>query len=280
MLGRFLTTQEQLLLGLLAISICLGAVALLVHGRDTPIPEPRQQPQPPGRNAGKPAEDLKPFESVGSVVLDVPPSSPFAEEEGKIRVSAVGAVRDPDVYELDRQARVKDLIKAAGGVVEGADTSDINQAATLIDGSTLTVPTLSKTEKEGRKLVLKRPYPASVLNPPEYTISGWRPAPQMKPRATEAPLTAGKSGKPPANAANEPIDLNEATQEELETLPGIGPVLARQIIDYRAQGKFQCVDDLMGVSGIGTKRLESVRRFVTVRAGTGANSPPKATVGN
>jgi competence protein ComEA len=63
-----------------------------------------------------------------------------------------------------------------------------------------------------------------------------------------------------------PINLNTATAEQLEAIPGIGPVLAQRIIEYRqTHGRFQSVDELLEVRGIGPKRLESMRPYVTVR---------------
>ena len=61
------------------------------------------------------------------------------------------------------------------------------------------------------------------------------------------------------------LDLNSASQDELETLPGIGPKLAAEIIAYRSRAPFASVDDLTNVSGIGPKKLEGVRNLVTVR---------------
>lgn len=72
----------------------------------------------------------------------------------------------------------------------------------------------------------------------------------------------------PAEAQDEDgrIDLNTATAADLETLPGVGPVLAARILDYRAAyGPFRAVEELLNVSGIGEKKLEAIRSLVTVR---------------
>jgi competence protein ComEA len=73
------------------------------------------------------------------------------------------------------------------------------------------------------------------------------------------------------------MDLNTATSEMLQRLPGVGPVTAQRILDYRKKsGPFQSVDDLLAVRGISTKRLDKIRQYVIVKApGPAAATPPK-----
>jgi comEA protein len=82
----------------------------------------------------------------------------------------------------------------------------------------------------------------------------------------------GKKLPPPTK----PIDLNTATSEQLQRLPGVGPVTAQRILDYRKKsGPFQSVDDLLAVKGLSTKRLEKIRPYVMVKPPP-AQAPPKA----
>jgi competence ComEA-like helix-hairpin-helix protein len=88
--------------------------------------------------------------------------------------------------------------------------------------------------------------------------------------------TSAKSKKLPPPA--KPIDLNTASSELLQRLPGVGPVTAQRILDYRRKsGPFQSVDDLLAVRGISTKRLDKIRQYVMVKAPGTAQSPPPKT---
>jgi competence protein ComEA len=160
---------------------------------------------------------------------------------------------------------VDDLVEAAGGLADEADTDDINLAAPLIDGSTLTVPQRLPAGVEGDRMVIRKGTAARDVNPPGYTISGWQAGSAVQSTATAGPAQASKAG-----ARNAPqqgaglIDLNRATAEQLENLPGIGAKLAQQIIAYRQEHPFHSVDDLDNVPGIGPKKLGAIRPFVTV----------------
>ena len=184
----------------------------------------------------------------------------------KVAVAVAGAVHAPGLYELSEGARVQDLLDAAGGVGEGADLSDINVAARLIDGSTLTIPTGMSAEIGAGRISL-RGQGSAVPNPLEYTRSGW--AAGHAGGISGAAGTAGQSGlaldSVPAGGESGLLDLNQAGEGELETLPGIGPVTARKIIEYRGQNPFRSVDDLERVSGIGPKKMAALRSLVTVR---------------
>jgi competence protein ComEA len=135
-----------------------------------------------------------------------------------IVVHAAGAVRQPGLYRLGRDARVADLLDAAGGPTLETDLDRLNLAAPLADGQRLYVP------RKGE------------VSPPA-----------VGPDATG------------------PLDLNTATAEQLDTLPGVGPATAAAIVSHRERnGPFATVDGLLDVRGIGPAKLEALRDLVTV----------------
>ncbi len=148
-----------------------------------------------------------------------------------VTVHVNGAVARPGVYTLAANSRVIDALAAAGGLLPTATDDIVNQAALLRDGQQVYVPT--------------RGTPV-----PQELVPAGQAAPASKAAATVAP-----SG---------PINLNRATAEELDSLPGIGPALAARIIEYRQKvGPFQRPEDLKKVSGIGDKLFESLKERIT-----------------
>jgi competence protein ComEA len=147
-------------------------------------------------------------------------------------VDVVGAVRHPGVVSLPGTARVFDALTAAGGALPNAELDRINLAAHLVDGMRIAVP------RRGA-----RSDPAAPTGDGGAIAEG----------AGEAPSTSA------------PLDLNSATQAQLETLPGIGPSLAQAIIQERdREGGFKSVDELRRVRGIGDVRFAQLRGLVTV----------------
>lgn len=229
MMSRLMTRREQFVLGFLGMSIAAGAAVLFWAQRDSTRPDPIKIDHP---------------EPAAPLMLAPPTPEVQTPRKSEVVVSIQGAVITPGVYTLDEGSRVMDLIKAAGGLF-GADTADINLAAPLIDGTTLTVPERID-ESELDAAASDKP-----VNPAAYTISGQGSATSL------APAAGGRSG-------SGRINVNRATQAELETLPGIGPKLAGQIIQYREGAPFESVDALMDVPGIGPQRLEAIRELITV----------------
>jgi len=169
-------------------------------------------------------------------VMVVDTGEPADKEPAKsLWVHVVGAVNKPGVYSLPEGSRVNDAVKKAGLLAE-ADLNSLNLARLVVDGEQLYVP-------------LEGEDPASITS--ERTgaaiFSGSGPT---------ASSGSGSGGK---------ISLNTASVEELDSLPGIGPTLAQRIVDYRnTNGRFQTPEDLMKVSGIGMKRFEQIKDFVTI----------------
>jgi competence protein ComEA len=150
----------------------------------------------------------------------------------EVVVHVAGAVVSPGVRRLPPGSRVTDALDAAGGALPGADLPRINLAAPLVDGQQVYVP------KPGEDV----PVAAGAGLPGGAGASG-------------------SSGVVPGV----PVDLNTATAEQLDTLPGVGPATAAAIIAHREQhGPFTSVDQLLDVRGIGEAKLEQLRDLVSV----------------
>lgn len=148
----------------------------------------------------------------------------------RLIVDVVGKVRRPGIVTVPKGSRVYEAIDAAGGLRGRVDTTTLNLARELVDG--------------------------------EQVLVGIAPV-----DATGSPGSgSGGSGSPgPGPAAGAKINLNTATLEQLDTLPGVGPVTARAILDWReAEGPFASVDDLLDVKGIGDATLAELRDLVVV----------------
>ncbi|RCW40845.1 competence protein ComEA [Halopolyspora algeriensis] len=142
-------------------------------------------------------------------------------------VSVVGRVHEPGLVTVQQGDRVADALRAAGGRLPGTDTVTLNLARKLADGEQLYV---------------------GVPIPPQARGSG----------------SAGSAGGGPAGSDRK-LDLNSASQEALEELPGVGPVTAERIVRWRREhGRFDSVEQLRDVSGIGEVRLSRLQELVRV----------------
>lgn len=190
------------------------------------------------RPAGATVEEALPMASPssGPVATDAAVSSSTTSSgPAELVVHAAGAVVTPGVYTLPPSARVDDLVRAAGGLSPDADSSRLNLAAPLVDGARVYVPRRGEAE------------PPPVVGPDAGT-----PGP---------PGDVASTNEEPAG----PINLNAATEEELDVLPGVGPAIAAAIVAFREEnGGFASVDDLLDVRGIGEAKLAELRPLVTV----------------
>jgi competence protein ComEA len=226
MLSRLMTRREQAIVLSLAGALVLGAGTLYAVNR------PSSQENAPLiiRDGDTPG-----IEALPQVAQPAP---------AEIVVSVAGAVRSPGVFRFTPADRVIDAIERAGGSAPEADTATLNLAAKLLDGTTLIVPGF-----DDKPEAPANPAPYRVTgNPPAYTVGG----------AASTPLAAV------AGAVGRRINVNTASQAELETLPGIGPTYARAIIAHRAHTPFRQPSDLMQVQGIGPKRFENIRDLIAV----------------
>jgi competence protein ComEA len=146
-----------------------------------------------------------------------------------IFVYVSGAVKRPGVYRLPNDCRLVDAVQQAGGFLIDADISQINLAKKMEDGEQVVIPG------------------GSDLPTPQLTIGG------------DGLLFT------PTPPAGQPINLNTASAEELDQLPGIGPTAAQKIVEYRQEnGAFTRLEDLLKVPGIGPSVLEEIRGLVVI----------------
>jgi competence protein ComEA len=156
------------------------------------------------------------------------PATPTPTPTPTIRIHVVGGVKSPGVVSVPEGARVEDAIEAAGGFAAGADPGELNLAAVAADGSQIIVGTKDDPRGEVR-----------------------------------LPSGGGSSGEASANSGGQKVSLNTATAEQLQAVPGIGPVMAQRIVDWRAQHqRFNSVEELQEVQGIGAKTFENIAEYV------------------
>lgn len=159
------------------------------------------------------------------------------ESDVQIIVHLAGAVENAGVYKLNKNDRLVDLIKAAGGLKEIADLKQINLAERLYDGQKLTIPEIIKNNEQGNIT-----FPDSQ-NSGEILINNYS-----------------------SSSNNDLININRADQSQLEKLSGIGPAKATAIIKYREQNSyFSQKKDLLKISGIGEKTLENIKDKIVLQ---------------
>lgn len=173
--------------------------------------------------------------------IDLETEEAYDEEENKIEekeeekeeyiiVHITGAVEKEGIVETKKGSRTSDVIKKAGGVTEEADLSKINLAYEVKDGQKIYVPNIQDPKDT------------------EYVSED----------AGEA-VIEGENGK------TEKVNINTATQAELETLDGVGPSTALKIINYRTEnGKFKKIEDITNVPGIGESKFKSLKDSITI----------------
>ncbi len=152
----------------------------------------------------------------------------------KIVIHITGAICNEGIYELEENSRIVDAVKMAGGLKEEADLKQINLAYVLEDGMKINIPSKNDNSNE------------NINNTENYI--------------TKEKLNSSNNTN---SAKTSKININSATQTELETLPGIGPSTALKIINYRKEkGKFNKIEDIKNVNGIGESKFNKIKEFI------------------
>ena len=164
-----------------------------------------------------------------------------AEKEEEIIIYIAGEVNKEGVYNLPEGSRIADAIEQAEGLTEDAYTEDINLAYKLEDGMKIKIPNKSETQKQLEE---------QNANIEDSYIT------------TES----GASIQETQTKTIQKVNINTASQQELETLTGVGPSIASKIVEYRKQnGLFKTIEDIKNVSGIGDNKFESFKDEICVK---------------
>lgn len=157
------------------------------------------------------------------------------EEEDIIVIHITGEVKKPGVVKIKQGSRIEDVISAAGGLTENGDITNVNLAYVVEDGMKIRIPSIGEE------------------NIDESYIS----------------VDGGKGvimSEENSNYSNSIININTASETELEQLPGIGPSISSRIIQYRdTNGKFKNIEDIKNVTGIGNNKYEKIKNFIKVK---------------
>lgn len=165
-------------------------------------------------------------------------------------VYVTGAVKKPGVYKLSEDSRIFSAIEAAGGFSSKADTGSINLAELLADGMHVHV------QQKGSK-----------ISPPPSANNAVVNVPGRAAKPDYIQILGNANTKPQQNNNNAGlVDINHASEIELQKLKGVGPAISRRIIEYRNQhGRFNSAEDLINVKGIGSAKLEKMRAQILIR---------------
>lgn len=158
-------------------------------------------------------------------------------QEDLVIIHITGSVKNPGIVKLKDGSRIEDAIEAAGGLTENADITNVNLAYVLDDGVKIRIPSITD-EKSGDEQILEEGSGENIIEETNMTL----------------------------DASTKEVNINKATETELQTLPGIGASLASRIIEYRNQnGKFSKIEDIKNVNGIGDSKYDNIKDFITVK---------------
>lgn len=220
----------------------------------------------------------RPSPASGIVVREAPPlsgSSPASVSpagasgaspatsgapEAEIVVHVAGAVKRPGLYHLRPGARNDDAVKAAGGFTAAANPDALNLAAHCEDGIQLYIPTHAEHPGGASSSDMGSPVSSSPSAPASTASHSG-----SKKSGGQSSHAAGKLTDKLTDPSQGSIDLNTADAAQLQRIPGIGPAMAERILAYRRTvGRFQSTDEMLRISGIGDKKFQKMKPYLSV----------------
>lgn len=158
------------------------------------------------------------------------------EEKNMIIVHITGAVKNPGIVKLEEGSRIEDAINKAGGLNEDADITNVNLAYILEDGIKIKIPSSLDVTEVQNENILNSDSGENIVEEFEDSNKGSL------------------------------LNINKATKQDLQNLPGIGVSLASKIIEYREEnGKFANIEDIKNVNGIGESKYENIKEHICVK---------------
>lgn len=249
---RRVTRAHLSAIGVVLVLILVVVAVQLMRSRPTEI----AATQPVLAASGSPQSSASPVNSTPD------PNTMAPATPSSIRVHIIGRVNDPGVHEIPANGRIIDAIDAAGGMASGAHPGSLNMAQPVCDGCQILIPA------SGNGKVIA---PSGVQG--GGGSPGGQPAPSGAPGgsgalagAAAAPGVVNGAATQGAPASGEQVDLNTATVEQLQTIDGVGPVMAERIFTWRQEhGRFTSVDELQEIDGIGPKKFAKLKDRVRVQ---------------
>ena len=172
---------------------------------------------------------------------------PSSSSNELIIVHITGHVNSPGIVKLPDGSRVSDAIDSAGGTTAEADLSPINLAYRLEDGQKVYIPSLQEVKERKQETTSSEDYISQdsgdsvILEENSYSKEG-------------------------NQQSQDKININSATQTQLELIPGVGPSTALKIIEYRnTNGKFESIEDIKSVKGIGDTKFENMKEYICIK---------------
>lgn len=242
---RRVTRAHLSAIGVVLVLILVVVAVQLMRSRPTEI----AATQPVLAASGSPQSSASPVNSTPD------PNTMASATPSSIRVHVIGRVNDPGVHEIPVNGRIIDAIDAAGGMASGAHPGSLNMAQPVCDGCQILIPASGN---------------GKVIAPSGVQGGGGSPdgQPALGGALSGAVAVPGGNGAAAqgAPASGEQVDLNTATVEQLQTIDGVGPVMAERIFTWRQEhGRFTSVDELQEIDGIGPKKFAKLKDRVRVQ---------------
>ena len=249
---RRVTRAHLSAIGVVLVLILVVVAVQLMRSRPTEI----AATQPVLAASGSPQSSASPVNSTPD------PNTMAPATPSSIRVHVIGRVNDPGVHEIPVNGRIIDAIDAAGGMASGAHPGSLNMAQPVCDGCQILIPASGN---------------GKVIAPSGVQGGGGSPDGQPAPSgapggsgalagAAAAPGVVNGAATQGGPASGDLVDLNTATVEQLQTIDGVGPVMAERIFTWRQEhGRFTSVDELQEIDGIGPKKFAKLKDRVRVQ---------------